>query len=68
MGAALCCCFSSLMRAEHTIKFYWVFMLTKLTNSWCSEKAARAVTAITGICNGFLTGVGQGKCVSANVT
>lgn len=43
-------------------------MLTKLTNSWCSEKAARAVTAITGICNGFLTGVGQGKCVSANVT
>lgn len=67
VGAALCCCFSSLMRAEHTIKFYWVFMLTKLTNSWCFKNAAGALSAITGICNGFLTGVGQSKCVSANV-
>lgn len=44
----LCHCFSSLMRAEHTIKFYWVFMLTKLTNSWCFKNAARALSSITG--------------------
>lgn len=44
----LCCSFSSLMRVEHAIKFYWVFMLTKLTNSWCFKNAARALCTITG--------------------
>lgn len=67
VGAAICCCFSSLMRAEHTIKFYWVFMLTKLTNSCCFKNAAGAPSTITGVCSGFLTGVGQSKCVSADV-
>lgn len=44
----LCRCFSSLMRVEHTIKFYWVFMLTKLTNSWCFKNTARTLSTVAG--------------------